>query len=103
MASFNQLRHQAHAAATSGGTAAVTLLAHIVEELCQKCEVLERLATNARAQAPRPKRATASNPPSGRPQDPIFTSRSSISCGPGSFWRAARRTSRRSQTSRLTR
>jgi len=59
VASFNQLRQQAHAAATSGGTAAVTLLAHIVEELCQKCEVLERLASNARAESLRSKRVMA--------------------------------------------
>jgi hypothetical protein len=57
VASFDQLRHQAHAAATSGGTAAVTSLANIVEELCQKCEELERLAYDARAEAHRAKRA----------------------------------------------
>jgi hypothetical protein len=58
VASFNQLRRQAHEAATSGGSAAVTSLANVVEQLCQKCEELERLATSARAKDRRAKAAT---------------------------------------------
>jgi hypothetical protein len=57
MASFDQLRQQAHTAATVGGPAVVTTLATIVEELCQKCEALERLANDARAESHRAKRA----------------------------------------------
>jgi hypothetical protein len=48
VASFQQLRRQAHEAATSGGSASVTFLANVVEQLCQKCEGLERLVTEAR-------------------------------------------------------
>ena len=66
MASFNQLRRQAHEAATSGGSAGVTYLANVVEQLCQKCEGLERLVTDARpkARAAKPA-ATASRPARG--------------------------------------
>ena len=66
MASFNQLRRQAHEAATSGGSAAVTALANVVEQLCQKCEGLERLVTEARPKGSRAKPAlTAGRPARG--------------------------------------
>jgi hypothetical protein len=63
MASFHQLRQQAHEAATSGGSAAVTSLATVVEKLCQRCEGLERLVADARPKVPRAKPAVTAGPP----------------------------------------
>jgi hypothetical protein len=63
VASFSQLRQQAHRAATSGGSAAVTALASVVEELCQKCEELERQAAPARVKVRRAKSAALEDCP----------------------------------------
>jgi hypothetical protein len=65
VASFNQLRRQAHEAATSGGSAGVTFLASVVEKLCQRCEGLERLVTDARPKVRRAKPAGTAGRPVG--------------------------------------